>query len=188
MEQKTLIKLVVGSEAIFFLALLMAFVYFTYVPVLNPRVASSLDLNRTSLFTVMLLSSSVTFWRAEVSFRRGRTKQLRLWLLCTVVLGVVFLVGQGSEYSSLLSRQLTVSKGTFTTSFFTLTGFHGLHVLIGIVVLSIVLYLTFLGDLDDPDSALLPSVGIYWHFVDVVWAVVFVIVYVLPHFLTGHTP
>ncbi len=184
MEQKTLIKLIVGSEAIFFLALLMAFVYFTYVPALNPRVASTLDLTTTGLFTVLLLSSSVTFWRAEVSFRRGHTTQLRLWLIATVVLGAVFLVGQGIEYSGLLSRQLTISKGTFTTSFFTLTGFHGLHVLIGLIVLSIVLYLAFLGDLDDPDSALLPSVGIYWHFVDIVWAVVFVVVYVLPHFLT----
>ncbi len=187
MAQKTLIKLIVGSETIFFLALLMAFVYFSYVPTLNLRLVSRLDLTSTGLFTVLLLSSSFTFWRAEVSFRRGQTKQLRLWLIGTVVLGIVFLFGQGLEYRNLFREQLTISQGTFTTSFFTLTGFHGLHVLIGLIILSIVVYLAFLGDLDDPDSVLLPSVGIYWHFVDAVWAVVFMVVYVLPHVLADST-
>ncbi len=182
-ESNLIMKLIVGSEAVFFLSLIMAFVYFTYTPGLNPQAVQSLNLTTTGLFTGLLLFSSFTFWRAEVSFKQGRPAQLRGWLLATLVLGLFFLIGQGFEYGHLFREQITVSKGTFSTSFFTLTGFHGLHVLVGLIILGIVLYLAVLGDFDSPGSSVINSVGIYWHFVDIVWLVVFVLVYVLPHVL-----
>lgn len=181
MESKLMMKLVVGSEAVFFLALMMGFVYFAYFPGFDPKSVALLDVPKTGFFTVLLLASSFTFWRAEVSHRNGKIGSLKGWLAVTVALGIVFLVGQGMEYRHLLTNQLVISKGTFATGFFTLTGFHGLHVLIGLIILSVVLYLAFLGDFDRSQSSVISSVGIYWHFVDIVWVVVFTLVYILPH-------
>ncbi|WP_338875120.1 heme-copper oxidase subunit III [Spirosoma sp. SC4-14] len=188
MEPKIMMKLVVGTEAIFFLSLMMGFVYFAYYPGFRPQSVEQLELPATAAFTALLLLSSFTFWRAEVNFKQGRPNGLKGWLLATLVLGTVFLVGQIREYSHLLSSQLTISKGTFATGFFTLTGFHGLHVLVGLIILSVVLYLAWLGDFDKPQSSVISTVGIYWHFVDVVWVVVFTLVYVLPTLINiaGH--
>ena len=176
-----MMKLVVGSEAVFFLALMMGFVYFAYFPGFDPKSVALLDLTKTGAFTGLLLASSFTFWQAETSYRDGEISSLKGWLAATVALGIVFLIGQGMEYNHLIASQLLISKGTFATGFFTLTGFHGLHVFIGIVILSVVLYLAFLGDFDRPASSVISAVGIYWHFVDIVWVVVFTLVYVLPH-------
>lgn len=190
MEPKIMMKLVVGSETIFFLSLMMGFIYFAYYPGFQPQSVAELELPTTGAFTVLLLSSSFTFWRAEVNFKQNRPNRLKAWLLATVVLGAVFLAGQIREYIHLLSNQLTVSKGTFATGFFTLTGFHGLHVLVGLIILGVVLYLAWLGDFDKPQSSVISTVGIYWHFVDAVWVVVFMLVYVIPHFInvSGHEP
>lgn len=178
-----MMKLVVGSEAIFFLSLMLGFVYFAYYPGFNPQSVALLDLKKTGLFTALLLASSFTFHRAEASHRGHHLGYMKLWLSATVLLGVIFLVGQGLEYKHLISDQLVISKGTFATGFFTLTGFHGLHVFIGLIILSVVLYLAFLGDFDSSSSSVISSVGIYWHFVDIVWVIVFTLVYVLPHIL-----
>lgn len=176
-----MMKLVVGSEAVFFLALMMGFVYFAYYPGFDPQSVALLDLTKTSVFTALLLASSFTFWRAEVSQKNGHPGCLKLWLSATVILGSVFLIGQGLEYNHLFTNHLIISKSTFATGFFTLTGFHGLHVLIGLIILSVVLYLAFLGDFDGSWSKVISAVGIYWHFVDIVWMVVFTLVYILPH-------
>jgi heme/copper-type cytochrome/quinol oxidase subunit 3 len=89
----------------------------------------------------------------------------------------VFIVGQGSEYVGLFERGIGVSTNLFATTFFTLTGFHGLHVTVGLFALMIALGLMLAGDFRRRSSSLLRSVGLYWHFVDVVWLVVFSIVY-----------
>lgn len=183
-------KLVVGTEAIFFLSLMVGFLYFAYYPGFQPQFVSQLDLPTTGVFTALLLSSSFTFWRAETAFKQEKPGRLKGWLLATIVLGAVFLGNQVREYGHLFNDQFVVSQGPFTTGFFTLTGFHGLHVLVGLITLSIVLYLAHLGDFTDPRSSVIRSVGIYWHFVDLVWMIVFTLVYLFPHFITigGHAP
>ena len=186
MESKLMMKLIVGSEAIFFLSLMLGFVYFAYYPGFNPQSVALLDLPKTSVFTGLLLASSFTFHRAEASHRGRHWGYMKLWLSVTLVLGIIFLVGQGMEYRHLITNQLVISKGTFATGFFTLTGFHGLHVLIGLLILSVTLYLAFLGDFDRSSSSVISAVGIYWHFVDIVWVIVFALVYILPHLLTGN--
>ncbi|WEK21579.1 MAG: cytochrome c oxidase subunit 3 [Candidatus Pedobacter colombiensis] len=180
MDNKLMIKLIVGTEAMFFLALIMAFVYFSLVPGFRTHQLVSLDIKSTGVFSLFLFSSSFTYWRAEENFRKGDVKHLKVWLLLTILLGVIFLFGQGKEYYDLLNHQVTISSSTFGTSFFTLTGFHGLHVLIGLIVIAVLTCLAFLGDYDQPGSSLISMVGIYWHFVDIVWVFVFLIVYVLP--------
>ena len=182
MDNKLMMKLVVATEGLFFLCLLMVFVYFSLAPGFREHQQAALDIRTTGAFTLVLFASSFTYWRAEASFRQGAPGRLKLWLLATILLGSVFLFGQAQEFLGLFHRDINLSSGTFGTSFFTLTGFHGLHVLAGLVILSILVVLAFLGDYDRPKSTVISTVGIYWHFVDIVWAVVFTVVYVLPYF------
>lgn len=176
-----MVKLIVGTEAMFFLALIMAFVYFSFTPDFKSHQLLNLDIKTTGVFSLLLFSSSFTYWRAEANYHKGDMKWLQLWLIATIILGAVFLIGQGKEYLGLLNSHISVSSSIFGTSFFTLTGFHGLHVLVGIIIMGVITSLAFLGDYDGKKSSVISAVGIYWHFVDMVWAVVFLIVYVLPH-------
>lgn len=181
MENRLMMKLVVGTEAMFFLSLIMVFVYFSLSPGFQHLQVSELDIRSTGLFSLLLFTSSFTYWRAEHNYREGNIKKLKFWLLVTLVLGLVFLFGQGKEYLRLFHDQVNLSANTFGTSFFTLTGFHGLHVAVGLIVITIIIGLAIAGDFDIKKSSLIVTVGIYWHFVDIVWAVVFFVVYVIPH-------
>jgi heme/copper-type cytochrome/quinol oxidase subunit 3 len=181
MENKLMIKLIVGTEAMFFLALIMAFVYFSFTPDFRSHQLLNLDVKQTCIFSLLLFCSSFTYWRAEANYHKGEMKRLKIWLLVTMVLGAIFLFGQGREYMNLLNSHISMSSSIFGTSFFTLTGFHGLHVFVGLIVIGVVTCLIFLGDYTGKNSSVISAVGIYWHFVDIVWAVVFLVVYVLPH-------
>ena len=103
------------------------------------------------------------------------------WLALTILLGGVFLIGQVNEYWKLFQTGVDLSTNMFSTTFFTLTGFHGLHVLLGLIALLIFLWLAWEGDLVSSkfDSAF-KAAGYYWHFVDVVWVFVLLTVYILP--------
>ena len=102
------------------------------------------------------------------------------WLALTIALGGVFLVGQGIEYWKLFQTGVDVSTNLFSTTFFTLTGFHGLHVLFGLVALLIFLWLAWQGDFALGGASALAAAGYYWHFVDIVWVFVLLTVYILP--------
>ena len=182
MKNKTMMKLVVGTEGMFFVALIMAFIYMAFNSGFEPYEVSKLDIKTTGIFTILLFSSSVTFLIAEKKYKSGNIKSLKIWLIITILLGAIFLVGQGTEYVRLIHENITLSGSVFGTSFYALTGFHGLHVFIGLVVLCIILTLAILGDFDNGSSNVIGTVGIYWHFVDIVWAFVFTVVYVLPLF------
>lgn len=180
---KLMMKLTIGSESIFFLSLIVSYLYFWRSGNFQKEVAEHLHIQTTGIFTVLLLSSSFTFWRAEKNHRKENTKAVKGWLIATILLGVIFLAGQGHEYYNLVHENVLVSKNEFGSSFYTLTGFHGLHVLIGLIILLIVLALTLNGYLLNKNSSVLKTVGIYWHFVDAVWICVFTIIYVLPYIL-----
>src|SRR5207253_1207119 len=98
-------------------------------------------------------------------------------LVATIALGAIFLVGQGIEYAGLLSSDVTVSRNLFGTTFFTMTGFHGFHVFVGLVMLTIVAGFAFAGHYKGGRSAALGAISLYWHFVDLVWVVIFSVVY-----------
>lgn len=170
--------LFLASEAVFFALLIIAYVFYRseWATVGSPFV-QALDVTLAGIFTVCLLLSSVTVWLSERSLSRGNQRMMRVWLLATVVLGAVFLAGQGLEYNRLFSDRITLSTGLFGTTFFTLTGFHGLHVLIGLVMLGIILLLALRGAFRGPHSSALTAVSLYWHFVDLVWIVVFSVIY-----------
>jgi heme/copper-type cytochrome/quinol oxidase subunit 3 len=125
----------------------------------------------------VLLSSSVTLWLAERGLRNADHSSFLKWLGVTLALGAVFLINQGAEYVGLLRRGVTISSSMFGSTFFTVTGFHGLHVLAGLIVLAIMFVLGKRGLLTSRRSDTLGAIGYYWHFVDVVWIVVFSVIY-----------
>jgi heme/copper-type cytochrome/quinol oxidase subunit 3 len=150
------------TDAIFFFFLILAFIYFRQESIRTA--ALSLDLKVTTAWTVCLAASSLSMWRAAASPRHRR-----IWLGVTIALGAVFFLGQGTEYFRILRDGIAISQGLFATTFFTLASIHGLHLLIGIVLLAILLMIG--------DSTATAAIAMYWYFVAAVWIVIFSIVY-----------
>ncbi|PTX91036.1 cytochrome c oxidase subunit I [Opitutus sp. ER46] len=171
----------IASEAGFFGTLLFVFLYLNIHPAPGPN-ASVLELGRTLGFSVCLFASSFTLWRAEAAERAGSRGGTAGRLGLTVLLGAIFLGGQAYEYWELYQHGVTVSVNNFAASFFLLTGFHGFHVFAGLVALLIMLGLTLGRDFGSRRSPLV-AIGLYWHFVDVVWVFVLLAAYILPRFL-----
>jgi len=179
-HNKTGILAFLFSEVGFFGTLILAYLYFYVHPHPGPG-PRELDVPRTLVFSVCLFASSFTFWRSEVALHKQHRGAMLGWLALTIVLGAVFLGGQGNEYWKLFQSGVDLSTNMFSTTFFTLTGFHGLHVLIGLITLLIFFWMAWEGDsvsakFDDAFKC----VGYYWHFVDVVWVFVLFTVYLLP--------
>jgi cytochrome c oxidase subunit 1/cytochrome c oxidase subunit I+III len=170
---KLAVGLFIVSEAMFFLLLIVAYIAFNRTS--GP--SNVLEAGRTGFFTALLIASSVTLWLAERALRTAHRAAALKWLTITIGLGGVFLINQALEYRGLLHGGLTISSSLFGSTFFTLTGFHGLHVFAGLIMLAILLGLGWRGFLKPDRSAALAAVGYYWHFVDVVWIVVFSVVY-----------
>ena len=181
--------LFVLSEAVFFLLLIFAWVYFRagwnetpVAGVLKPAVSKVHDViaalapSRMGGFSVALLTSSLTMWRAEVSARRNRKWKLRMWLFATIALGCTFVYGQATEFMNLLSRHITISLNTFGSTFFTMTGFHGMHVIAGLILLTTLFGFAWTGEAEQHSTAV-DTIAIYWHFVDLVWVGIFTAVY-----------
>ena len=139
-----------------------------------------LEVGRTLVFSVCLFASSFTFWRAEIGLRKQKRAAMLGWLGLTIALGTVFLAGQVTEYWNLFQSGVAVGTNVFATTFFTLTGFHGLHVFIGLVALLIFLWLAWESDFVSGHESAFEAAGYYWHFVDVVWIFVLLTVYILP--------
>src|SRR5262252_4357925 len=131
-------------------------------------------------FTICLLSSSLTIHLAGKLLERGRRGSfLGLWVL-TIVLGGLFLYGTGQEWHRLIYEHgLTISTNLFGTTYYSLVGLHASHVIIGLILLSIVLFFGLAGRVGPEQSARVDVLSMYWHFVDAVWVVVFTVVYVL---------
>jgi heme/copper-type cytochrome/quinol oxidase subunit 3 len=179
-RNKVGVGLFIVSEAGFFAVLLIAYIYFHLLPSQGPSAANSLSPLRTLGFSICLFLSSATIHMAARSFRLRSVNSVKLWLALTVILGAAFLVGQTIEYRGLLVRGVNLSTNLFGTTFFTLTGFHGLHVLIGLCVLGTLFGVVLGGRLDDIKPSGFEAAGMYWHFVDAVWVVIFSVVYVWP--------
>ena len=179
-HNKTGILAFLFSEVGFFGTLILAYLYFYAHPEPGPG-PKELDVPRTLIFSICLFASSFTFWRSEIALTKQRRGSMLGWLALTILLGAVFLGGQANEYWKLFQSGVDLSTNMFSTTFFTLTGFHGLHVLIGLIALLIFLWMAWEGDSVSPkfDSGF-KCVGYYWHFVDVVWVFVLLTVYILP--------
>jgi heme/copper-type cytochrome/quinol oxidase subunit 3 len=166
-----------ASEAVFFTFLIAQFVFFRANVHGTQYGTTPLNPPRTLIFTICLLASSGTIWIAERRLEAAQPAGFRFWMMVTIALGAVFIAGQAWEYAGLLSKLVTPERDLFGASFFTLTGFHGFHVICGLIALSVVLMMAFKRDLGAREIAGVGAVSMYWHFVDVVWIVIFSLVY-----------
>jgi cytochrome c oxidase subunit I len=166
------------SEATFFGALIVAFLeYRTRSPGPSPH---DLDVPRTLFFSLFLFASSGTVYLAERRLAHDDRRGFVLWWVASIVLGAIFLIGQLTEYARLYADNIRISTNLFTSAFFTLTGFHGFHVFVGLIALSVVALLALSGDfLRGKRRRVVDTVSIYWHFVDGVWVIIFSLVYLL---------
>jgi len=176
------------SEVCFFSTLIVAYVVFYGRDSLTggmggPTPRDVLSLPLVLCTTLCLLYSSVTIHLADRALRRRRpTTFIGMWT-GTIALGTVFLLGTAWEWNELINHhQLTISRNLFGTTFYTLVGFHALHVTVGVIVMTIVLYLALRRHLAENDRGSIELISWYWHFVDAVWIVVFTVVYLMPHF------
>jgi cytochrome c oxidase subunit 3 len=131
------------------------------------------------LNTLLLLSSGVTITIAHHALRAGNRKQLLIFLALTVLLGATFLGYQAHEYAEAYSHNLTLGSGVYGSTFFMLTGFHGLHVTLGAIMLTVIWFRCAKGHFTKDNHFGFEAVAWYWHFVDVVWLGLFLFVYVL---------
>jgi cytochrome c oxidase subunit 3 len=174
--------LFVIGETVFFMVLIVAFVFYRQSPFNagGPTDFNSLDVPTTGIYTACLTGSSLTFWLAERNHSRGRMGPWHLWLLLTMLLGAAFIYGEATEFFDLsFLRGIVPNSDLFGTTFYSVVGFHGFHVSMGILVLLIV----FLVSVTTPyfrggrHSTALRTISIYWFFVDGMWWIIFPTIY-----------
>lgn len=138
------------------------------------------DIPFTSASSFVLLMSSLTMVLAHKAVSEGDYRNSRVWIAATALLGSIFLGGQVAEFTIFFREGLTYDGSLFGTAFYTLTGFHGVHVTGGIIMLVSLLVVSFRGKLRQDRAETVELVGLYWHFVDIVWVLIFTIVYLIP--------
>ncbi len=167
----------IASEAILFANLIAAYLYLRYTSDQWPPAGTPhLDLGFPAVNTVVLLASGIPMHWAHKSIQAGNRRSLVWGLLLTIILGAAFLLGQGWEYTH---AGFTPQTNIFGSTFFTLTGFHGAHVLVGLIFLAVVLALSLRGRFSTERHFAVEASALYWHFVDVVWVALFTVLYVL---------
>jgi len=169
-----------GSECFFFGTLIATYLAYKGRNVVGPEPHQILDIPLTTLSTFDLLMSSLLMVLALHAAQRGDRRHTRLWLFGTVVCGVIFLGFQAYEFTHFVHQGLTLQTNLFGSTFFTLTGFHGAHVAIGVTWLAALLILDLRGRLGVTDAIKVEIAGLYWHFVDIVWIAIFTLVYLIP--------
>lgn len=169
-----------GSECLFFGALISTYLFYRTRTGDGPKPHEIYDIPYTSVSSFVLLMSSLTMVLALAAIQRGDHRGLRTWLSATAFLGMTFIGGQVYEFTTFVKEGLTLKTSPFGSSFFVLTGFHGAHVTVGILMLLSLVGMSLAGKLPSEDSLRVELVGLYWHFVDVVWIVIFTVVYLIP--------
>ena len=169
-----------GSECLFFGSLIATYLLYRGRSVQGPYPEDVYDIPYTSVSSFVLLMSSLTMVLALNAIQRGDHRRLRAWLLATALLGITFVGGQVFEFTVFVKEGLTLSRNLFGSSFFVLTGFHGAHVTVGILMLLTLYGMSLAGRLPSERALRVELVGLYWHFVDIVWIVIFTVVYLIP--------
>jgi cytochrome c oxidase subunit 3/cytochrome o ubiquinol oxidase subunit 3 len=166
------------AESAIFIIFVVAYIYYIGKSLSGPTPAQVLEL--PILGTVCLLSSSVTVHFAVRGLRKNNIRSCTLWLAGTVLLGALFLMGTAREWYHLIHDfGLTIRTNLFGTTFYSLVGLHATHVVIGLIMLTTALALSLGGRVKEKHAERLEVLSLYWHFVDGVWVVVFLVVYVL---------
>lgn len=169
-----------ASEAIFFANLIASYLYLRIRETGSgqpwPPKGVEINIPLVLLNTIILLSSSFPMHFAARAISKGNKRGLTIGLILTVVLGSIFLSIQAWEYTH---ANFTPSTGVFGSTFFTLTGFHGAHVTAGVIFLLICFFRSLRGDFSKDRHFAVSAAEMYWHFVDVVWVFLFLLLYIL---------
>ena len=179
-NEKLAMWVFLGSECLLFGALISAYFLYRGRSLAGPTPKDIYDIPYTSVSSFVLLMSSLTMVLALAAIQRGDLRRMRVWTLATALLGASFIAGQVYEFTSFIREGLTIKTNLFGSSFFVLTGFHGVHVTVGIVMLLSLWALSMRGKLPQERAEVVEIAGLYWHFVDVVWIVIFTVVYLIP--------
>lgn len=168
----------IGAESAIFTIFVIAYIFYIGKSLTGPQPREVLHL--PIFLTVCLLSSSLTIHFAVKSLKGGRIVSFGLWWLLTIALGSVFLLGTLREWHQLIYNEgLTIQTNLFGTTYYSLVGLHAFHVIVGLLALTTVLIFAFRGDVGTQHAGRAEVLSMYWHFVDVVWVVVFTVVYIV---------
>ncbi len=179
-NNKLAMWLFLGSECLLFGGLISTYMLYRGRRGNDPGPAQIFDIPLTSVSSFILLMSSLTMVLAVNSAKRKDNPNTKLWLMVTALLGALFVGGQVYEFTAFYQEGLGFTTSLFASSFFTLTGFHGVHVTIGVIMLMSLTGIIGRGRIPGDKAEVVEMVGLYWHFVDVVWVVIFTLVYLIP--------
>jgi cytochrome c oxidase subunit 3 len=191
-SRKLLMWIFLASDCLFFGALISTYLIFKgnipNPPYPTDRIVNGeffhglLNIPLTSASTFVLLMSSVAMVLAVYGAQNNNLKMMKGWLLSTIVLGIAFLLFQVYEFRHFLHEGLGLGTNQFGASFYLMTGFHGVHVGIGVIILISLLFGSFRrNSLGKETGFHIETAGLYWHFVDIVWIIIFTIVYLMPY-------
>lgn len=183
-HRKLLMWLFLASDCMFFGSLIATYMIYrgrSEAMDRGPFPHELIDIPYTSVSAFVLLMSSLTMVLALAALQRNDLRASRIWLAGTALLGTIFLGGQWFEFTEFYHEGLSLQTNIYGATFFTLTGFHGFHVFIGVIWLVSLLFVSLRGGLKQEDSLDLEIAGLYWHFVDIVWIVIFTLVYLIPY-------
>jgi len=177
-SRKLLMWAFLGSDCMFFGTLIATYLIYKDKSLVGPFPEDVFSIPVTSVSTFVLLMSSMSMVLAYSSLTRGNIKGFRIWIASTALMGMTFLAFQTFEFRDFAQHGLTPKTNLFGTTFFTLTGFHGAHVTGGVIWLLTLFFLSFKSGGVTPERNLdVDLAALYWHFVDVVWIVIFTVVY-----------
>jgi heme/copper-type cytochrome/quinol oxidase subunit 3 len=172
--------LFLASECLLFGALITTYVLYRGRSKVGPYPQDVFDIPYTSVSSFVLLASSLTMVLALSAAQQRDAGRMRLWLLTTALLGMTFVGGQVYEFTAFYNEGLRLSTNLFSSTFYVLTGFHGVHVTVGVLMLLSLVGMSSARRLPHDPSFPVEMVGLYWHFVDIVWIVIFTVVYLIP--------
>jgi len=169
----------IGSECLFFGTLISTYMVYRGRSLQGPYPHDVLNIPLITISTFVLLMSSLTMVLGVAAIQARNVRAARRWLLATAALGGVFLAGQVYEFSHFVHEGLGLTTNLFAATFYVMVGFHGAHVTVGVLWLLTLWVLLTRGRLGARDEAVVDMVGLYWHFVDVVWIAIFTLVYLI---------
>jgi cytochrome c oxidase subunit 3/cytochrome o ubiquinol oxidase subunit 3 len=172
--------LFLSSDCLFFGAFIATYLLYRDRSVTGPTPKDLFNIPFTSVTSFILLMSSLAMVLALAAIQRGDYRRFRIWILATALFGACFIGGQIYEFTEFTRQGLNVDTNLFGSSFFVLTGLHGAHVTVGIVWLMSLWGMSMQGRLTQGDAERVEVAGLYWHFVDIVWIVIFTVIYLLP--------
>jgi heme/copper-type cytochrome/quinol oxidase subunit 3 len=179
-NEKLAMWVFLGSDCLLFGGLISTYLLLRHRSVTGLGPNDVFDIPFTSVSSFVLLMSSLTMALAVASIVRGDVQRNRVWLATTAMLGAVFIGGQVYEFTTFYREGLGYTTNIFGSAFYTLTGFHGVHVSVGIIMLMSLLVMSLRGNLGPEKAEAVEIVGLYWHFVDIVWILIFTVVYLIP--------